>query len=149
MTQSRFGWEGIYIARCLGRGLGGTPSMRVRITKHQHPIFATLSYTHYPWLRQVDYTNQHYLRFTTPTHPPISYTFLHIWKSFFLQFRLMVVHQFRYTDYTFLSPNPTLSKANWLPIFVDSDLSLSYTFQASLPLTTTTIISISHNLSLP
>jgi hypothetical protein len=42
-----FGLEGIYIARCLGRGLGGTPSMRVRLCNHHQPTFPTLSYTHY------------------------------------------------------------------------------------------------------
>jgi hypothetical protein len=37
--MTRFGLEGIYIARCLGRGLGGTPSMRVRLCNHHQPTF--------------------------------------------------------------------------------------------------------------
>jgi hypothetical protein len=46
--MTRFGLEGIYIARCLGRGLGGTPSMRVRLCNHHQPTFPKLYYFPYP-----------------------------------------------------------------------------------------------------
>ena len=38
---------GIIFSRCLGWGLGGTPSMRVRYIKQHEPNFTTLSYPHY------------------------------------------------------------------------------------------------------
>jgi hypothetical protein len=91
---------GIIFSRCLGRGLGGTPSMRVRMTKQQQTNFATLTTL---WLPFNHYTSYTFATLSTLYYakwlhkPTLSYTFLHIWYTFFLEFRLTVVHQFRYT----------------------------------------------------